>query len=730
MKHTTSKLLSLLLVVVLVLSLGTTAVFAEDVAEVTETLVDEATAVAEEVATITTAGYVGIISAMDVELAALVEATEISETVVISDNTFYVGNLNGTNVVLVRAGVGKVLAASCAETLIDQFHVGAVIFTGIAGGVGDDVAVMDIVIGTGMIQHDYGTETNDGFVWNGNPAKDSETGITPVDPELSAIAYDSACAVLGEECVHQGIIVTGDQFLASELYVAELQEKFDALAGEMEGAAVARVADQFGVPCAVIRCMSDKADGLAHETIEFNYEGASNASASVIMDMMTTIAENGTTYADNQPIIEKDTTPRMAIISAMSIELEALVEAAEVESTTVIGDTTYHVGTLNGQDVVMVQAGVGKVLAANGTAALLNNFTVDGVIFTGVAGGVGDDVDVMDMVIGTEAYQADYGEETNDGFIWNGGAGSDREAGVTPLDATLSQIAYDSAVEILGTDSVHQGVITTGDVFVSSETYVAFLQETFNSLACEMEGAAVARVCEQYTVPCAILRCMSDKADGIARDTYEFNYTEAANTSALVVMDVMSTLTAAVEEVSEMPFIDVAISDWCYEAILEVYTAGLMNGTDADAFGPDESTTRGMIVTVLNRLAGEPVAEVEATFADVATDAYYANAIAWAAESGITTGASEDSFAPEDTITREQFATFLYRYAQLLEMDTTATADMSVYADLDEVPEYAVDAMTWAVGAGIITGTSEDALSPLDGATRAQVATMLYRFAA
>lgn len=151
---------------------------------------------------------------------------------------------------------------------------------------------MDMVIGTALMQHDYGTNSNDGFVWSGKAAADEDSGLIPVDEALSKLAYDSACSILGADKVHQGIIATGDQFIANESYVAELQKKFKALACEMEGAAVARVADQFDVPCAIIRCMSDKADGLA------NYEEASKTSASVVMDMLAKLNEAQTSSKD------------------------------------------------------------------------------------------------------------------------------------------------------------------------------------------------------------------------------------------------------------------------------------------------------------------------------------------------------------------------------------------------------------------------------------------------
>ena len=664
MNRLLKKTLSLMLVIVMTVSLGVSA------------------AAADQTGAAQAEGPLGIVSAMSVELNALVEATKISKTEEIAGNTFYEGVLNGVDVVLVKAGIGKVLAASCAETLIDTYHVGGIVFTGIAGGVGDDVNVMDMVIATELVQHDYGTETNSGFEWNGKAGSNQETGMIPVDESLSKIAYDSACTVLGAEKVHQGVIATGDQFISSESYVKELQTKFNALACEMEGASVARVADEFHVPCAILRCMSDKADGIAHDTYAFNYTEASNTSASVVKEMLNTIAKDRVALPAAKDVATKDTTPRTAIISAMSVELKALVDAADIQKETVIGSKTYYVGKLNGEDVVLVQAGVGKVLSANYTAALLNNFTVKGVVFTGIAGGVGDDVNVMDMVIGTSLVQHDYGTETNNGFVWNG------EAGMIPVDGTLSKIAYNAACDVLGSAKVHQGVIATGDQFISSESYVKELQTKFDALACEMEGASVARVCDQFGVPCAILRCMSDKADGIAHDTYAFNYTEASNTSASVVQEMMKTLSTT------LPFTDVKNTDWCFSEVARVYADGIMGGTSNTTFSPAGTLTRGQVVAMLYRMAGSP------------------------------------AVTANRAITREQLAAILYRYAKANGADISVGEDTNLlsYKDFQSVGQYAVPALQWAVGSGLIGGTTNAMLSPKGTATRAQAAVILVRF--
>ena len=141
---------------------------------------------------------------------------------------------------------------------------------------------------------------------------------------------------------------------------------------------------------------------MAHDTYAFNYTQASNTSASVVDgDAAHHCRRRKSPFPAPRTMPKKDTTPRTAVISAMSVELQALVNAADIQKETVIGGKTFYVGTLNGENVVMVQAGVGKVLSSAYTAALLNNFTVKGVVFTGIAGGVGDEVNVMDMVIGT-----------------------------------------------------------------------------------------------------------------------------------------------------------------------------------------------------------------------------------------------------------------------------------------------------------------------------------------
>ena len=153
-----------------------------------------------------------------------------------------------------------------------------------AGGVRDETHVMDMVIATKLIQHDYGQQTANGFEWRAGD--NGEADFRECDPELVQIAYDSAVSELGENHVFKGVIASGDQFIASEAYVQKLQEDYDALACEMEGAAVAVVCQNYGIPFVVIRCMSDKADGKAHESYENMVEHAADQSCRVVMRML------------------------------------------------------------------------------------------------------------------------------------------------------------------------------------------------------------------------------------------------------------------------------------------------------------------------------------------------------------------------------------------------------------------------------------------------------------
>ena len=177
------------------------------------------------------------------------------------------------------------------------------------------------------------------------------------------------------------------------------------------------------------------------------------------------------------------------------------------------------------------------------------------------------------------------------------------------------------------------------------------------------------------------------------------------------------------------PFSDVGENDWFYDAVKYMHMEGLMSGTSANTFSPASTTTRGMIVTILYRMAGSPAASGSSAFTDVTAGAYYSNAVAWASANGIVDGYGDGRFGPNDTITREQMAAILYRYAQRKGQDVTVSAALSQFTDADTASGYAVDALRWAVGEGLISGKGSGVLGPKGAASRAQVAVILHRFA-
>lgn len=172
---------------------------------------------------------------------------------------------------------------------------------------------------------------------------------------------------------------------------------------------------------------------------------------------------------------------------------------------------------------------------------------------------------------------------------------------------------------------------------------------------------------------------------------------------------------------------DVVAGDWFAEAVNYVTLTGRMNGT-GEGFSPNNNLTRAQMATVLYRMAGEPEGTIENPFSDVADGQWYTDAVVWAAETGITLGTSADTFNPNDDVTREEMATFLYRFAEYESLDPIeVTGDLSAFPDADEVAGFATEAMTWAVGQKIIAGVDGN-LAPDGTATRAQVATVLMRY--
>ena len=209
---------------------------------------------------------------------------------------------------------------------------------------------------------------------------------------------------------------------------------------------------------------------------------------------------------------------------------------------------------------------------------------------------------------------------------------------------------------------------------------------------------------------------LTDKGDG--------KYTFKMPASKVTVEAVF---TAA--EVEGLPFTDVTSGDWFYDAVAYVYDKGMMEGTTDTTFAPTMNLTRSMIAQVLYNLEERPEAPGAAGFPDVAAGAWYADAVNWAAARGIVKGYDTGTFGPEDSVTREQLAAILYRYAQAKGYDTTQ-GGMAVreFSDSASISDWAQTAMSWAVNAQVLSGKGNGVLDPQGTATRAEVAQMLMNF--
>ena len=211
---------------------------------------------------------------------------------------------------------------------------------------------------------------------------------------------------------------------------------------------------------------------------------------------------------------------------------------------------------------------------------------------------------------------------------------------------------------------------------------------------------------------------LTDKGDG--------KYTFQMPASKVTVEAVF---TAVEPEPEGLPFTDVTSGDWFYDAVAYVYDKGMMEGTTDTTFAPAMNLTRSMIAQVLYNLEERPEAPGAAGFTDVAAGAWYADAVNWAAARGIVKGYDTGAFGPEDSVTREQLAAILYRYAQAKGYDTTR-GGMAVreFSDSASISDWAQEAMAWAVNAQVLSGKGNGVLDPQGTATRAEVAQMLMNF--
>ena len=176
------------------------------------------------------------------------------------------------------------------------------------------------------------------------------------------------------------------------------------------------------------------------------------------------------------------------------------------------------------------------------------------------------------------------------------------------------------------------------------------------------------------------------------------------------------------------PFTDVKGDQWYSNFVDYAYNHGLMTGTGSQSFSPNQTMTRGMLVTVIHAIAGKPAPTTSNHFADVKANDYFAPAVTWCYENGIVAGTGAKTFSPNQKVTREQMVTIMLRFADHTGADVSKRADLSGYKDASKIEGYAVDAFKWAVANGVVSGTSDNTLSPKAGAVRAQCAAVLQRY--
>ena len=176
-----------------------------------------------------------------------------------------------------------------------------------------------------------------------------------------------------------------------------------------------------------------------------------------------------------------------------------------------------------------------------------------------------------------------------------------------------------------------------------------------------------------------------------------------------------------------IPFTDASSDAWYYSALKFVYQNDIMTGMDATTFGVSVEIPRAQFITMLYRMAGKPAVTYSAVFPDVKEGAFYTSAVLWANSVGIVKGYQNGNFGPSDSVTREQIAVMLYRYASYKNYDVSTTANLLTYPDAARVSKFAVDAMEWAVGSKIISG-SKGYLNPQSNAKRVECAAMIMRF--
>ena len=311
-----------------------------------------------------------------------------------------------------------------------------------------------------------------------------------------------------------------------------------------------------------------------------------------------------------------------------------------------------------------------------------------------------------------------------------GDGADDQDATDKVKDTVTNNGSTDITIDVPGSTDItveapHQGGSSTSYYTITVEQSVGGSVKTTPAMTTKGSTVTITVTADEGYVLSSL--SITDQ-DGKALDVTDKGNGKYSFTMPGSKVTVKAVFTKEGTEVSTLPFTDVDANDWFYDAVKYAYDNKLMDGTSATTFAPNTSTSRAMVVTILWRMEGSPVVNYAMSFGDVASDTWYTEAVRWAASEGIVTGYTDTAFGPDDTVTREQLAAILYRYAQHKDYDVSAKGELNGFLDNTKVSDWAKDAMIWAVGADLMNGKNGSLLDPTGTATRAEVAQLLMNF--
>ena len=289
-------------------------------------------------------------------------------------------------------------------------------------------------------------------------------------------------------------------------------------------------------------------------------------------------------------------------------------------------------------------------------------------------------------------------------------------------------VEYQAISKLTGTlnkDSLLDIVINSTKNTYGSDINIT-TSRTFEKNACICAEVAFSRYYNGTTYYYDIYTMVTDNAiHGLTFIAFNKNYfSSTEKTNILNSFKIKDTVTSSYG----LPFTDVQSQKWYRRAVEYVYKNDIIKGLNDYTFGPDDKLSRSMMVTILYRMAGSPSVSGTSPFKDVKDSSkWYYKAVLWASKKNIVSGYSNGNFGPGDNITREQLAVMLYKYAKYRGKNVSNLGNITTFTDYKQVASYATTQVKWAVGAGVITG-SNNKLNPKGNATRAEAASMLYKY--